>query len=769
MSTNLDRSNKVAEIIKSRREHLPKKIPLVYKSLDSRISLLRDLVSLWENLQKSFENIESIEGLGKSWVSSNELNEIYSKSKEQKAILDKLRNRFDRKTLNIGVVGLMGQGKSALLKTISGLVSDPNDSRTAIFDDIIPARIGGACTASRSVITNKSGDIEVSVVFHSEESFIKDVVHPYYDVLEGYLRFPCKPNTLNEFAEAKFPDLSLDPEKEAFYKRLRNDYHSNFSQYRSSIGSNELHLKGAEISQVRDYVMQERNSQNDLIIFKHLAVREVQVSCPFSNPDVGNIALVDTPGLGDSKLGDEKVLLETLGKDVDVVLFIKRPDPSRFQWESADELRLHKSANEALNNIENRAFMVLNHDAGINNLAACQSLQSTINHTVIKVVQTEIADCSDNRQVNEVFDIILDYLTEHITQLDEEYARICQEELIAINDQIDRILSCAKLALSRSRIDFENVLEEKYDELFGDDKQGWWYDIKAAFQSLRQILREQSNTEDEALKKSVEEAIQVCKADASILTLEKAKAVDLIKNRILGSDSMKVYSDYRNEFRTLLSDHFSYLDVGLKQSTENVKRQAASILTDKGKLGYISPNSSGTEFFLSFSQFLEEDKYTDLKRLHKGIKVLADFELSYRGLIEPQIYKHLAELSNIKSANEQEPEIFSPNPKSTPEQIFIALQIEYEKSVARIRSSLEEMLSQPSWSMYARVEQFIDNIIYHEEAFADWKKFLRRNRSQVWPDDIGKLKQNAQKRKDWDVAVNRLELTNQISTIQFLN
>lgn len=768
MSTNLSRNNRVTGIIASRREHIPKKIPAVFKSLNDRVALLRELVSSLENLQKSAETTEFKEKLGSSLFSSDELNEIYLKSKEQGNILGKLRERFERKTLNIGVVGLMGQGKSTLLKTLSGLVSDPSDPSTHVFDDILPARVGGACTASRSVIVNTPGDIEVTVILHSEETFLKDVIYPYYDALDGYLGFSSKPDTIEEFAQEVFPALQLDPEKEAFYKRLRNDYHNSISQYRKLITGKEIHLKGNSISQVRDYVMQQRDSQNNLTTFKHLAVREVKILCPFSNPDVGEIALVDIPGLGDSKLGDEKVLLETLGKDVDVVLFVKRPDPLRFQWETADELKLYKSANEALNNLENRAFMVLNHSTRTDNLDACQSLQNAISDTVIKVVQADVADCSDVAQANRVFDIILEYLTEHITKLDEEYARACQEELIAIHGKIDRVLNSAKLAFSESGLDFNSVLAEKYDDLFGDDKQGWWYDIKAAFQRLRQILREQSDTEDSALKASVEAAIKTCKDNADILTLEQSEAVCKIQDRILGSDPMQTYADYRNKFRTLLSDHFSYLDRGLKQSTENVKLQVTSILIDKGKLGYIAPNLSGTEFFLSFSQLLEKD-HKDLKRLQKGIKVLADFELSYSGLIEPQIYQHLAELSNIKSANEKQSEVFSPNPQSTSDEIFLALQVEYDKAIAKIRNSLAELLTQPSWSMYARVEQFIDNIIYHEEALADWRKFLRRNRSQVWSDDIGKLDRDDQRQKEWGAVLNRLEAANQLSTIQFLN
>lgn len=58
-------------------------------------------------------------------------------------------------------MGLMGQGKSTLLKSLSCLT-----------DQEIPAHEGAACTAVRSLVTNREGSVEVKVVFNSEKTFL---------------------------------------------------------------------------------------------------------------------------------------------------------------------------------------------------------------------------------------------------------------------------------------------------------------------------------------------------------------------------------------------------------------------------------------------------------------------------------------------------------------------------------------------------------------------------------------------------------------------
>lgn len=247
---------------------------------------------------------------------------------------------------------------------------------------------------------------------------------------------------------------------EAVYKHLRNDYHQNLEQYRHLLAvGTEPQERLIPVEDVVEYVRQERNTQGDLMSFKHLAVREVNIFCPFNNSDVGKIALVDIPGLGDSKLGDEKIMLETLGKAVDVVIFITRPYPQRYQWRKVDT-DMYDIAAQELNNLPGRAFMVINHSQRTGNIKACQALKDTLQ---MEVVSCKVADCSNPKDANKIFDCVLEYLAEHLLEIDEEYARQSQERLIKIQKDIDLNTQAAKKIFWGVDGDLSRVIEDQYN------------------------------------------------------------------------------------------------------------------------------------------------------------------------------------------------------------------------------------------------------------------------------------------------------------------
>ncbi len=269
---NINRTARIASIIEKRRP-LAQKIEGAEANLKSLASALRNLEDNRNQLVMRVDD-PNVRGQLKE-IDFSTIQLIEEESKK----LNTLRKRLSRPTLNIGVVGLMGQGKSTLLKSLSGLT-----------DNEIPAYEGGACTAVRSTIENKDGATRAEVTLHSEKSFLEEVIWLYYDKLG----FTDKPTSLDDFANKPFPEQPPSgATDEETYKRLREDYHYNLERYRDLLTPGTVKTLQIRNEEIPDYVIQKRDKDRRLTTFKHLAVREVKIFCPFKNSDAGKIALVD--------------------------------------------------------------------------------------------------------------------------------------------------------------------------------------------------------------------------------------------------------------------------------------------------------------------------------------------------------------------------------------------------------------------------------------------------------------------------------------------
>jgi hypothetical protein len=233
---------------------------------------------------------------------------------EELKTLQKLKLRFKRSTINIGVVGRARQGKSRFLQSVSGLTRSE-----------IPDGDREHCTGVRSTIYHKQDGSQKThglVWFHTEESFLEEIIKPYYEQLSlGDL-----PN-IGEFAQNPLPEL---PEKfrqyaeyKAKYEHLKK-YTDHFGRYYKLLGTTKDKALEITKEQIREHVAQDDENGNRNY-FSYLAVKEVKIFCPFPQKEVGKIALIDLPGLGDTGIGDEARLVKTVGEDVDVIIavFIK--------------------------------------------------------------------------------------------------------------------------------------------------------------------------------------------------------------------------------------------------------------------------------------------------------------------------------------------------------------------------------------------------------------------------------------------------------------
>ncbi|PAX60525.1 hypothetical protein [Brunnivagina elsteri] len=566
------------------------------------------------------------------------------------------------------------------------------------------------------------------------------MIYPYYEKL-GFLH---KPLSLNDFATSSFPQIQTGgASNEQMYNHLHDDYYVNLSQYRDLLKPGNPRNISIHCDQISEYVMQRRDTQGKLKTFKHLAVREVKVFCKFKNPDVGNIALVDIPGLGDSKLGDEDLMLNTLGKEVDIVLFIRRPDPQRYQWKPEDT-NLYDTAAKALNNLSNRAFIILNNSQRIDNLKACQEMQASLG--TIKVIKCEVVDCSNSSESNQMFDLILDYLAKNIENLDRKHAFECQEVLLDLQKQISTDLTKAQNALGKV------MHSEKWFPLFLKLFDELWENLSNGLENQLSELRSQRNEQDIDFKQEVNTAVQACLKNTGIPDIEQ---IEKRRNEVGGYPN--AYYQYLNEVRTYLSKQFLSLDEGLKKSLLRVKSQIVSILIEQGRLGELIETSSD-RFWNQISNLIPDT----LEEIKYGFQIIAEFDISYRGLVQHRIRKHLdgltpdetlLKLSNSPSAQE----------------ILTNLKTLHGEALYRCETALEDLMCEPSQAAFAIVEEFVDRILRAEKAKSEWYIFFEEFRSEIWKNEFVQLEGSSKLRRNWLEALEKVISVNNCESIQFLN
>ncbi|NET58779.1 MAG: hypothetical protein F6K47_22310 [Symploca sp. SIO2E6] len=729
--TNTNRAAVIANIIAKRRP-LAQKILTLEQNLDSLAHALLAIDQHRHDLQGQLQEPQIRER-----ISAIDFSPLRHQISHKQTQLQKLRHRFSRDTLNIGVVGLMGQGKSTLLQSISELT-----------DEEIPALRGGACTAVRSTICHQPGTTYAEVTVHSEESFLQEVITPYYQELG----LGTPPSNLNEFSQPLPSFREADATKRSMYEHLQRDYHQNLPQYQYLLLPGiPRQLRQVPKEQIHKYVSQRRNSSGELTSFHHLAVRSVKIFCPFKNPEVGKIALVDVPGLGDTRLGDEELILETLGQEVDLILFVRRPDPLRYGWEKRDT-DLYQTAATALPNLKNRSFMILNQVQGVEgNQEGCQKHQATIQEKHIEVVQCQIADCADSQQANQVLNSVLDYLANQITTLDQQQAIAYQNQLQQLQQVISRELDKASQAWIATPT-LSNLNEQgKFLTHFNR----FWTKITRGLEELLDDLDSaQTLATADIFEQQVEQVIKNCKDNTGLPTEEL-----IIERRFEEGDWQTVYAKYLHEIRNHLTQHFHSMDTGLKQCVEEAKSQVTQVLVEQGNLKNLT-GVRGPEFLSQMAQIIPEH----LAKLQRAFDNLSNFEMSYKAnfhyRIRPQLNNLNPDKTNLRLSSSPTTE----NKEIKAQEIFTCLETLQGEAVFKCQHALEDLYCEPRQAIFAEVEEFVDQVLRAKEMRDQWQIFLFQEKAKIWPSEFGNNPQTNDQQK-WQQLVEQAKAANQLGAV----
>lgn len=252
------------------------------------------------NIQQLFEDLES--------------------SCEQSLLeIDKLMDRFDRKTINIAVAGVGRSGKSTALKSILGIDLTDNN--------IIPSGSGPAVTAGKSSIHSVSQKDEehTEIFFHTEESFLEDLIQPCLKSVADD-KIQCSQFSDIELLDFGSLDRFVDSSSKTGSETRRSQLRTlkriidSFPTIKTLIGHAP---KTIPINQTSQYVSYQSTHGMPDVCF---AVKETHIYAKFPNYSINSLQLIDLPGLGTSSHIEKKCFLDGFSYSVDMALMLRRPE-----------------------------------------------------------------------------------------------------------------------------------------------------------------------------------------------------------------------------------------------------------------------------------------------------------------------------------------------------------------------------------------------------------------------------------------------------------
>jgi hypothetical protein len=764
----MSRSEQISEIIQSRRK-------LAHDVIDVK-QTLESLDDLLLNLREQQRHIPSSSLVNKTAdpIENIDFKSIHERIVKERFNLDLLVNRFDRSKLNIGVIGQGRQGKSLLLQKLTNLSGSE-----------IPDGDGDFCTGALSRICHQSGKAEAEARLHyySEAEFLEEVIAPYY----RRLNLGDPPKSLADFRENLPKSLRISSEDSNFkecqvlFEQFRKEYCLNLLKYENRI--KQSHIPNIPRDKIKEYVTQERDSQGNRLDFENLALREVEINCSFGDDDIGDIAFVDLPGVGDAKGGflDLERLVKTLRKDVDFILFVCLPDMGNWKEE---DVNLYKAARSAFGDfpLGDCSFMILNYFESRKNKEHCErfreSLQSEQISAQIDVHDCVVANFANHDEVkNKILVPVLNYLSDNIGVLNRKYAESCQIRINKIRgDLLDVLSDCGMISGDGEEM-----------KLFMSLRDSLLRKIKIGLQEKREELNESKSKNDEDFVQQIQNAIEKCRDDEKAIP-ELAAISE--KSRERGCYRLAYYH-YLLDMRRDFNKYFIDLDEKLQEKLDLVRSEISKVFSKPGMLHGLEKEKPKTELLeeivnrCGLSSSSTEDLAQAFGNLSKYV-VLDNFSIKNRLQVhidkldpdttpDPFSQQSTAEqaikfcVENFESVGNELLTPISPEGAITLMtskmlQLFLETSVSQAKVPLRerVRSSLislrnlviedcekelEEMGNAPNKLAYSMMREFSEKVA-KENVEKQWELFFYDNKSQIW-DEFEALEQHEKFRQKW--------------------
>lgn len=636
--------------------------------------------------------------------------------------LDSLEKRFDRDTVNISAIGRARQGKSRLLQSITG-----------VGNAIIPADSGTDCTGAKSVVCNEKCETYAIIRFYTEAELVSNV-QKYLDKLQ-YNYSIGSVARIKDIPMTDIESLELSSSLDS-YRDWLSKYVNNWSVYTQNLGR-EIKVGKDDI---RKYVAQ--YLEDGTKVYDYLSVKEVEIHTPFEYEDAGKIMLVDTIGLGDTAIGLEDKMVDTLINDSDAAILLRRPeklgDGIREEDNALYDMLDKKMAGRDLSKW---LFYVLNTyvENKRNSDEFLVKLNAKREKHALKAAFVKQIDCASKDAVEQELIIpVLQSLSENLISIDNGLMKLANQkledvynEVYELNEKLANLVNNGLLQSIEGGDLFDVLFEDKLE-------------LGASLRKLNRKFIDR-NKRHEELELAIKDVLKNIKN--YLPTEEELEKALFNGGKIEHLDV--VYNSYADELRSKIRDEFDNVCGNIiVQLQEGILTEVIDEFYEAGLMKNIPLMGNVGDNKIEWFKCLTEEKTIEGSFLRASFDEILNYRLHIEGLMKFKVHCALDCLQEMMVEDAPEgqlprlrDEVQSKSTTDQAKEIRQTLAGLIPRFANDLIDSIAELLIIPNNSFNALIRKVRDRLFYQKEGNRRLKEFYRANCISIWHDEFAQISQ----------------------------
>lgn len=643
-----------------------------------------------------------------------QIQEIKDRLSKLRLPIERLVCRFSRNTINIGIVGQARQGKSTFLQRLTGL-----------SDGEIPTGNAGHCTGAPSFIIHENVDAPFAeLVYYTPGEFLRDIISPYFSELS----LPV-PLSLENFSNVHLPEeknYANDATLQEKLKKIRA-LQTAYPEFKNYLGASKRRVEQAEI---RDCIAQ-RDSKG-MLIYQWYSIKQANVHCRFPQEDIASIKVGDTPGLGDFVSGAEETLARNVGNEMDLILFLRRPDIHDIE---PQDTVLYNLIQRSVSGIspDQWTYFIVNSSDGENgghfySQLANSSLKTRQQYLINALKEDEVAKCMDG--------ILTDAIVQ-LPQIDERLLSNVREGYLKLKESILELYRFADAILPGKR-----SIVSSYTDSTGESYKMGLRAYEDMAKNLDQLIKKYGDDVEENVSTVIDDVMEEIWENMQ-RSAAKNPSDDIVSAVGLTSWMQQGFSLLQVEFLS----HFEALDQVMFSQFEELRNEVMLILKENGNLNSFINSDSPWD---SLKECCFETLGEESSWMNRAISRLLEANLTFRGLILPRILQIMDIFDADKPANTA----YAFKAGDSLDKCKEKLQTAWEDVVNNTKNKIKGMgvSTEPTKALFSTLKEF--RLIWlngegQREAQGRWIRFYQKNCGEIWPDVFEQLEENSRLRKQW--------------------